>query len=155
MPMFSFTVLLGAEETKTKSVYAELMIFIVRSETRKTYAACLADAEEFWNEGGPTVSLVDNKNLHDPNLSCESFEAIQLKSYIADLGEVEQLSNIGDIKHYNCDLGEDSWAEFFSKTFRFENVEAYHEFASASEGKNLYSVGMYSNPDRYFMREEK
>ncbi len=142
MPVFSYSILIGVEEKNQKYVNAELMIYIVKSKTQKSYAEHLSSEVNYWNNEGKPILVSDNKNYHDRNLEISTFEGIGLKSYS---------SNLGEIKHLDPEIDFDTSAEVFSKTMRFNDSKKYYEFASASNTDSFYEAGMYSNPDRYFL----
>lgn len=148
MRTFSYSILIGATEKTTEFVYAELMIFIVRSQTSISYAEHLSNEEKEWESEGRPSLLYDNKNIHNECLEVRSFEGTTLRSYISDFGEREHIDP--DIFDETRDGVPD---EIFSKTLRFAGVENYYKFASATNTESLYKVGVYSNPDRYFARE--
>lgn len=142
MPVFSFSILIGVEEKNQKYVNAELMIYIVKSESQNSYAELLASELEFWDNEGKSVLVYDNKNFHNKIKKMSTFEGIELKPYS---------SNFGEIKNLDPEIDFDISEEIFSKSIRFKDSQKYYEFASASNIDSFYDVGMYSNPDRYFM----
>ena len=143
MPIFSYSVLIGSEEKTTGFVYCELLTYIVRAQTRSNYIEYLSDEEEEWDTEGSPTSLFDNKNVHVESLQLQTLNVICLRSYISDFGEIKKI---------DPDILDGCPVEIFSKTMRFESAENYHKFASASDTTGLCEVGVYSNPDRYFMR---
>lgn len=142
MPIFNYSVLIGVEHKIDLSVNAEMMIFIVKSETPNTYAQHLSEEKEFWYKEGLLVTIFDNKNIFAEGLDAESFEGTALKPHI---------SNIGEIKNFAPDIDFGISQEIFSKSFKFKNKQDYSDFAATQKPKVLHDIQAYSDPDRYFM----
>ena len=140
MPIFKYSLLTGVQREKTGRIYAELMVFIVAAENLDDYKNFLSEEKKEYNPLGETVEVFDNISYDENNYI--SFTGTVMETYLSDLGVAKNID-------FQIDLHIPQ--EMFSKTVCFDNVDQYHDFASPKDNKTYHSIGMFSDPDRYFL----